>query len=111
MEASVDGVASKTLHDNPSTLNTSLLYLDVLINNKYMKAMIDTGANRTFISLRALPTLNSKQFINRKQNSASLADGHSSISILGTLELHIVIGDMTTSIKAHVVKDLCAECI
>ena len=76
-----------------------------------MKAMIDTGANRTFISLRALPTLNSKQFINRKQNSASLADGHSSISILGTLELHIVIGDMTTSIKAHVVKDLCAECI
>jgi hypothetical protein len=51
MEASVDGVASKTLHDNPSTLNTSLLYLDVLVNNKCMKAMIDTGAKRTFISL------------------------------------------------------------
>ena len=111
MEASVDGVASKTLHDNPSTLNTSLLYLGVLINNKCMKAMIDTGANRTFISLQALPTLNSKQFINRKQNSASLADGHTSISILGTLNLEIVIGDMLTSIKAYVVKDLCAECI
>ena len=64
MEASVGGVASKKLYDNPSTLNTSLLYLDVLINNKCMKAMIDTGANRTFISLQALPN---RQFINTKR--------------------------------------------
>ena len=45
MEASVDGVASKNLYENPSTLFTSLLYLNVLVNNKHMKAMIDTGAN------------------------------------------------------------------
>ena len=76
-----------------------------------MKAMIDTGANRTFISLQALPTLNNREFINTKQRSASLADGHTSLSILGTLDLHIVIGDMSTSIEAYVVKDLCAECI
>jgi predicted aspartyl protease len=76
-----------------------------------MKAMIDTGANRTFVSLQALSTSYSQQFINRKQRSAFLADGHTSISILGTLDLHIVIGDMLTSIKAYVVKDLCAECI
>ncbi|CAF4130590.1 unnamed protein product, partial [Rotaria sordida] len=76
-----------------------------------MKAMIDTGANRTFISLQALPTSHNRQFINKKQKSASLADGHTSISILGTLDLHIIIGDMSTTIKAHVVKDLCAECI
>jgi hypothetical protein len=111
MEASIDGVASKTLHDNPSTLNTSLLYLNVLVNNKCMKAMIDTGANRTFISFQSLSTSYNKQFINTKQNTASLADGHASISILGTLDLHIVIGVMSTSIKAYVVKDLCAECI
>ncbi|CAF4424829.1 unnamed protein product, partial [Adineta steineri] len=101
----------KILHGNPSTLNTSLLYLNVLINNQCMKAMIDTGANRTFISLQALSTSYSKQFINAKQKTASLADGHTSISILGTLDLHIVIGDMSTSIKGYVVKDLCAECI
>ncbi|CAF1412956.1 unnamed protein product [Adineta steineri] len=76
-----------------------------------MKAMIDTGANRTFISLQALSTSYSKQFINAKQKTASLADGHTSISILGALDLHIVIGDMSTSIKGYVVKDLCAECI
>ncbi|CAM4989561.1 unnamed protein product, partial [Rotaria socialis] len=101
----------ENLHINPSTLNTSLLYLNVLVNNKHMKAMIDTGPNRTFISLQALPTSHNRQFINKRQKSASLADGHTSISILGTLDLHIIIGDMSTTIKAHVVKDLCAECI
>lgn len=111
MEASVGGVASNDLYNNPLTLNTSLLYLNVLINNKAMKAMIDTGANRTFILLQALPTLQHQQFINKKQKTASLADGHTSISILGTLDLCIVIGDMSTSIKAHVVKNLCTECI
>ncbi|CAF1395596.1 unnamed protein product [Rotaria sordida] len=76
-----------------------------------MKAMIDTGANRTFISLQALSTSHNRQFINKKQKSASLADGHTSISILGTLDLHIVIDDMSISIKVYVVKDLCVECI
>ena len=111
MEASIDGVASGNLYANPSTLNTSLLYLDVLVNNKFMKAMIDTGANRTFISFQALPMLNSKQFINTKQRNASLADGHSSLAIFGSLDLQIVIGDMSTVIKAYVVKNLCVECI
>ena len=53
-EASVGGVASSTLYNNPSTLNTSLLYLNAVVNNKCMKVMIDTGANRTFISMRAM---------------------------------------------------------
>ena len=110
MEASVDGVASKNLYENPSTLFTSLLYLNVLVNNKHMKAMIDTGANQTFIAFQALSTSHNRQFIDKKQKSASLADGQTSISILGTLDLHIVIGDMPTSIRAYVVKDLCTEC-
>ncbi|CAF1576005.1 unnamed protein product [Adineta ricciae] len=109
--APVDGVASRMLHSNPSTLNTSLLYLDVLVNNKRMKAMIDTGANRTFISLQALPRPHTQQFTDKQQRSASLADGHTSLSILGTLELCIDIGDMSTIIKGYVVKELCAECI
>ena len=67
MEASIDGVASGNLYANPSTLNTSLLYLDVLVNNKFMKAMIDTGANRTFISFQALPMLNSNKLLIRSK--------------------------------------------
>ncbi|CAF1408799.1 unnamed protein product [Rotaria sordida] len=76
-----------------------------------MKAMIDTGANRTFISIKVLPTFHNKSFVNGKQKNATLADGHTSISVLGTSNLRIVMGDMLTFIKAYVVSDLCADCI
>ncbi|CAF1505539.1 unnamed protein product [Rotaria sordida] len=76
-----------------------------------MKAMIDTGANRTFISIKVLPTFYNKSFIHRKQKNATLADGHTSIPVLGTSNLRIVMGDMLTFIKAYVVKELCADCI
>ena len=47
MEASNDGVAFNFLCTNPSTLDTSLLYLTATINSQHMKVMIDTGANRS----------------------------------------------------------------
>ena len=43
MEASINGAASTSLHNNPSTLDTSLLYLTALVNNQLMKVMLDTG--------------------------------------------------------------------
>lgn len=111
MEASLDGVASGNLYSNPSTLNLSLLYLEVLVNNKKVKAMIDTGANRTFITLQCLSALQIRQIVKTEQGRASLADGSTSLHILGTLELLIVIGDMLISITTCVVRNLCAECI
>jgi transposase InsO family protein len=110
-EASVDGVASGNLHINPSTLNTSLLYLNINVNSKCMKAMIDTGANRTFISTKALGPSHGKMFINKIHKRVILADGYSSISVYGTLNLSIIMGDTSTSINALVVKELCADCI
>jgi hypothetical protein len=110
-EASVDGVASKNLYFNPSTLNSSLLYLDVFVNNKRMKVMIDTGANRTFISIKALDPSCGKMFVNKIHKRVILADGYTSISIYGTLNLSIIMGGTLTSIKAFVVKELCADCI
>ncbi|CAF4202786.1 unnamed protein product, partial [Rotaria sordida] len=59
-----------------------------------MKVMLDTGANRTFISLNALQPLTSKQFVNKSYKRVILADG-----------------DMLTSIQAFVGKELCADCI
>ena len=44
MEASIDGVASTALHNNPSRLDASLLYLTALVNNQLMKVMLDTGS-------------------------------------------------------------------
>ncbi|CAF1690989.1 unnamed protein product, partial [Adineta ricciae] len=72
--------------------------------------MIDTGANRAFISLQALPRSHTQQLNNKQQRSASLANGHTSLSILGTLELCIGISDTSTMIRGYVVKELCAEC-
>ena len=73
--------------------------------------MLDTDANRTFISIKSLHPLNSKQFVNKSYKLVTLADGYTSLSDLGTLDLSIIMGDMLTSIKSFVVKGLCADCI
>ena len=73
--------------------------------------MIDTGANRTFISSKALDPSYGKMFVNKLHKRVILADGYSSISVYGTLKLSIIMGDTLTFIKAFVVKDLCADCI
>ena len=73
--------------------------------------MIDTGANRTFITLQCLSALQIRQIVKMEQESASLADGSTSLHILGTLELPIVIGDIIISITTCVVRNLCTECI
>ena len=107
----VGGVTSNTLYDNPSTFNTSLLYLNVFVNKNKMKVMLDTGANRTFISIKVLYPLYSKQFVNKSYKRVILADGNTSLSILGVWDLQITMGDMLTSIQAFVVKELCVDCI
>ncbi|CAF1397180.1 unnamed protein product [Rotaria sordida] len=73
--------------------------------------MMDTGANRFFISIKALDPSYDKQFINKSHSRAILADGYTSLSVFGTMNLFIMMGDMSTSIKALFVKELCANCI
>ncbi|CAF4698585.1 unnamed protein product, partial [Rotaria sp. Silwood2] len=73
--------------------------------------MIDTGANRTFISVKALSFTNSKQFINTSQRRVFLADGQTSIIVYGEVKLHIMLGDIQASIVALIVKQLCTDCI
>lgn len=65
-EASVDGVASSSLYTNPSTIDTPLLFLTAVVNNQFMKVMIDTGASKSFISMKALRVTQDKQFVNRR---------------------------------------------
>ncbi|CAF3940851.1 unnamed protein product, partial [Rotaria sp. Silwood1] len=76
-----------------------------------MKVMIDTGANRSFISIKALDLSYGKQFVNKSHSRVILADGYTSFFVLRTMNLFITMGDMLTSIKAIVVKELCADCI
>ncbi|CAF2152780.1 unnamed protein product [Rotaria magnacalcarata] len=76
-----------------------------------MRAMIDTGANRTFISFKAVHSTNSKQFIKKIQRRVFLADGQSSAFVYGEITLHIMLGDIQASIVAFIVKQLCTDCI
>ncbi|CAF4616452.1 unnamed protein product [Rotaria sp. Silwood2] len=76
-----------------------------------MMVMIDTGVNRSFISIKTLDPSYSKHFVNKSYSRVILADGHTSLSVFGTTTLSITMGDMLTSIKAIVVKELCADCI
>ncbi|CAF4301254.1 unnamed protein product [Rotaria magnacalcarata] len=73
--------------------------------------MIDTGANRTFISFKAVHSTNSKQFIKKIQRRVFLADGQSSAFVYGEITLHIMLGDIQASIVAFIVKQLCTDCI
>ncbi|CAF4496671.1 unnamed protein product [Rotaria socialis] len=54
-----------------------------------MKTMIDIGANRTFISIKALHLSYKKQSINKLSSRVILADGYTSISIIARLIKHI----------------------
>ncbi|CAF4266608.1 unnamed protein product [Rotaria sp. Silwood2] len=84
---------------------------DCTLNKQTMKVMIDTGANRTFISSKALHSTNGKQFINKIQRCVFLADGHTSIFVYGEVKLYIMMGDIQASIGALIVKQLCTDCI
>ena len=46
-----------------------------------MKLMIDTGANRTFISQNALNLIRNSRVINRIRRQVLLADGHTTINV------------------------------
>ncbi|CAF4374162.1 unnamed protein product, partial [Rotaria sordida] len=76
-----------------------------------MKLMIDTGANRTFISKNALKSIRNSRIINRIQRQVFLADGYTSITVYGEVNLSFVMNNVYTSIRALIVKNLCVSCI
>ncbi|CAF5051971.1 unnamed protein product, partial [Rotaria socialis] len=68
MEASIDGAASTIKYANPSQRNyIPLIYLNAYVHDIQMKLMLDTGANRTFISQKALTSIRSSKIINQIQ--------------------------------------------
>jgi hypothetical protein len=73
--------------------------------------MIDTGANRTFVSIKALDSIRNRNITNKTQRRVLLADGRTSISVYSEMSLSIIVNNVYTSIRALIVKDLCADCI
>ena len=112
MEASIDGAASKNQYGNPSQYtHASLLFLNAYIYDKQMKLMIDTGANRTFITMKVLNSIRNSRIINRIQRQVFLADGYTSITVYGEVNLPLVINNVYTSIRALIVENLCVNYI
>ncbi|CAF4333803.1 unnamed protein product, partial [Rotaria magnacalcarata] len=76
-----------------------------------MKLMLDTGANRTFISQKALTSIRSSKIINQIQREVFLADGYTSITVYGEVDLSFIMNNIRTSVRALIVKNLCVNCI
>ena len=111
-EASLGGVASDNKHQNPSIgKNAPLLYISACVSDLRMNLMIDTGATRTFISMKCFKAMKEKRVVNQQRRRVFLADGHTYLVVYGEVDLFIHIGEVNTSIRAFMVERLCAGCI
>jgi hypothetical protein len=104
VEASTDGDASYS-YPNPS-----LTFITAFINKIPMRILIDTGASQSFIRESAL---RNGQMNKWKKNNKTfwLADGTTSFSTVGEVQLYIKINNIITNVMALVVRNLSCECI
>ena len=79
-----------------------MLYISACVSDLRMNLMIDTGATRTFISMKCFKAMKEKRVVNQQRHRVFLADGHTYL---------MVYGEVNTSIRAFMVEGLCAGCI
>ncbi|CAF4969946.1 unnamed protein product [Rotaria sp. Silwood1] len=102
-EATQDGVASCYISSNPSSNESPLLVITTLINDKYMKAMIDMGTTHTFISMKTLFNIRNQQFINSMHRQVFVIHGNIPFPIYGEMTLSIKMGmDFINKYKLHI---------
>jgi len=75
-----------------------------------MRMLIDTGASRSFIRESALTKCRLYKW-HRKNNTFLFADGTTSFSTSGEIQLNIQINNIITTVTALVVNNLSCECI
>ncbi len=90
--------------------NPSLTFITAFINKIPTQILIDTGASRSFIRESTLK--NCRLRMSKQKNYLfRLADGTTSFSTIGEIQLYIKINDITTTILALVVRNLSCDCI
>ena len=89
----------------------SLLFIHANVNNKPMKLMLDTGANFSFLNAEQLKHVDHFRYTTTHQQRFYMADGLTSFSTTGIVELNIELGNISTTIPAFVAKHLCADLI
>ncbi|CAF4986639.1 unnamed protein product, partial [Rotaria socialis] len=100
-----DGGPSETII-NPSPLS----FITVPVNGIQLQCLLDTGASNTFIHTSTLSKIRHNK-INRIKGKYTLADGNTTVDIVGEVEIYIQIGNIETRITALISKSLSTLCI
>lgn len=88
-----------------STINPSLIFINVFVNGTRLRTMVDTGANRSFIAQRTLRRIH-HSIVTSDKSKATLGDGQTSIEILGEAHFVMKFGKIYTPVNALIVKSL-----
>ena len=105
----IDGIDSVNHNQYPSS--PSLIYITTLVNNHRMKIMLDTGASYSFINADFLRFPDHFSCFKKHRKRFFLADGLTSLQVIGTIQLNIKLGDVRTTTQAFIAKHLCASLI
>ncbi|CAF2143978.1 unnamed protein product [Rotaria magnacalcarata] len=82
----------------------------VPVNGIRLQCLLDTGASNTFIHTSTLSKIRHNT-INRVRGKYTLADGNTTVDIVGEVEIYIKIGHIETRITALISKSLSTLCI
>ncbi|CAF1209552.1 unnamed protein product [Didymodactylos carnosus] len=103
------GISLKTVRkgslQNISNLNPSLIFINIFVNNRATRALIDSGATHSFITQAALTRIRHSALL-PSNIITHLADNSSPLNILGEINLTIHVNDILTPLAAQVVKKL-----
>ncbi|CAF1243838.1 unnamed protein product [Rotaria sordida] len=108
-----DGGHSSNKQQNPSAMNYTLsklstpIYINVQVNNKQHRAIVDTGSAVTIINQQLLKKIYHKEFIHKKKLHKSA--NCSSINIIDEIQLEIKIQGYKTFILADVATNLITD--
>ena len=108
-ESMIDGIDSMNYYQHPSPV--PLIFITTLVNNHRMKIMLDTGANYSFINADFLRFREYFHYFKRHRRRFFLADGLTSLLVIGTVQLNITLGNVRTTIRTFVAKHLCTSLI
>ena len=105
----IGGIDSYLPSRNPST--PSLLFIHGHVNNKPMEIMLDTGASFSFLNVEQLKHTEHFRYSTTCRQRFYMADGMTSFSVTGIVELNIQLDNVKTTIPAFVAKHLCTDLI
>ena len=89
---------------------SSLSFISARINDVHLPCLVDTGATHSFIDVSLVRRLRNVTIADTYEQF-TLADGNTTINIVGTVTLSLRIRHITTTISALIAKALSYPCI